>query len=398
MNKNLAIFLDGTWNDPTSNTNVWRLKTLVARAAADGAEQMMYYDTGVGVSKWQTLRGGIGGYGLSQNIRQAYQWLVENHEDGDRIFIFGFSRGAFTARSLAGVIKKCGLLRPGSLLTVKDVFSRYERMKDDDSVRAINRYRLDDPNLTDEDRWLKQYSRRVPIRYLGIWDTVGTLGIPFGNIPGISRKRFTFHDQYLSKTYERGRQALAMDENRKAYNAGLWTHYVPVGNDGEPIEERWARHEYPNFEQRWFIGAHANVGGGYPQDRLAQVPLRWIQEGAEDAGLAFRSQVPLSGREHLDGEVVDSYKRFLKGIYRAIKFGKRFWRDIGLPPRDFEDDTRKAKLEIVNESIDASVIERWRANADYRPENLTAWAKENGVDLATVDLDKHNGVPTRPDL
>jgi len=100
MPRRLALFLDGTWNDPTHNTNVWRLKSMLAPVDPAGREQLAYYDTGVGTRWHERLRGGVGGYGISENIRSAYRWLVENHLDGDRIYIFGFSRGAFTARSV----------------------------------------------------------------------------------------------------------------------------------------------------------------------------------------------------------------------------------------------------------------------------------------------------------
>ena len=110
--KRLALFLDGTWNEPGDNTNVWRLRSMVAARDAAGIEQRVYYDTGVGTRWYDRLRGGLLGKGLSTNIREAYQWLVEHYDEDDEIYVFGFSRGAFTARSLAGMISKCGIVRP----------------------------------------------------------------------------------------------------------------------------------------------------------------------------------------------------------------------------------------------------------------------------------------------
>jgi uncharacterized protein (DUF2235 family) len=127
--KRLALFLDGTWNEVDSNTNVWRMKLLCAPASTDGKPQLTYYEIGV-----NGLVGGSTGKGLDANIRKAYEWLVENYNDGDEIFIFGFSRGAYTARSLAGLIANFGILKPGSPIGVGQLFSRYQR--GDEEIRS----------------------------------------------------------------------------------------------------------------------------------------------------------------------------------------------------------------------------------------------------------------------
>jgi uncharacterized protein (DUF2235 family) len=120
--KRLAVFLDGTWNAVDSNTNVWRMKALCAPTSRDGKPQLTYYEIGV-----NGFMGGVFGKGLDENIRLAYEWLVENYNDGDEIFIFGFSRGAYTARSLAGLIAKLGILKPGSPIGVAQLYDRYKR-------------------------------------------------------------------------------------------------------------------------------------------------------------------------------------------------------------------------------------------------------------------------------
>lgn len=126
--KRLAVFLDGTWNSVGTNTNVWRLRCLCADQDADGVRQLRYYDQGV-----NGIFGGGWGKGLSENVKEAYDWLVDNYEDGDQIFIFGFSRGAYTARSLAGLIAICGLLRAGGALGVNQLYERY-RHEDDRTI------------------------------------------------------------------------------------------------------------------------------------------------------------------------------------------------------------------------------------------------------------------------
>ena len=108
--KNLAVFLDGTWDTFGDNTNVWRIKSLCAKRSKDKKDQLSYYSVGVGTSIGEEVRGGVLGYGVDRMVQDAYQWLIENYDDGDKIFLFGFSRGAFEARSLAGLISQFGLL------------------------------------------------------------------------------------------------------------------------------------------------------------------------------------------------------------------------------------------------------------------------------------------------
>src|SRR4051812_43293723 len=119
--KRLAIFLDGTWNAVGDNTNVWRLKSLCAPRPSDGVVQLVYYDIGV-----NGFIGGAFGKGLNENVTEAYEWLIDTYSPGDEIFIFGFSRGAYTARSLAGLIAKHGLLKAGAPLGVRQLYERYK--------------------------------------------------------------------------------------------------------------------------------------------------------------------------------------------------------------------------------------------------------------------------------
>jgi uncharacterized protein (DUF2235 family) len=150
--KRIALFLDGTWNNVDNNTNVWRLKSLCAKSP----EQLVYYSAGVGTQSGQQLSGGMFGIGIDDEVTTAYEWLVENYEQNAQLFIFGFSRGAFTARSLAGFVSKCGLLKPGSPLSLKQIFERY-RMGTAPSVRALNN--ATEGSLSQEDQWIKEYSR-----------------------------------------------------------------------------------------------------------------------------------------------------------------------------------------------------------------------------------------------
>ncbi|SEP41151.1 Uncharacterized protein, PA2063/DUF2235 family [Methylobacterium sp. ap11] len=373
--KRVALFLDGTWNTVGDNTNVWRLKALCAERGADGTRQVAYYSTGLGTFVGEKLRGGMFGYGLDKAVIDAYKWLVETYEPGDEIFIFGFSRGAYTARSLAGFISKCGLLKPGAPLGIGQLYDRYRK---DETVSTIWKlYAAREAGLASgsvEERWMLDYAMRTPIKMIGVWDTVGALGVPFGDIPGISRSGFKFLHTGLRVSQENAYHAVAIDEHRKAFAPTLWTRKI---RDNVPATSMAAPRPIASVEQRWFVGAHANVGGGCRSDLLAQIPLRWLMDKASSLGLSFRSTVTVDP-DVLNAQLSNSYGEFLHGAYRRVS--KPYHRIIGEPPRPFPG----GRDETINETIDASVFDRWRANADYRPVNLADWAQRHGVEPGSI--------------
>ncbi len=369
--KKLAVFLDGTWNNVGDDTNVWRMKSLLSPTGTDGLPQLAYYEKGV-----SGLLGGWVGKGLDDDITDAYQWLIDhynpdNHDDD--IFIFGFSRGAYSARSLAGFIVKCGLLKAGGALGVRQLYNRY-RKTDAKTLRELLAGRDDGTlNATREEEWMMKYSMPIDIKFVGVWDTVGELGIPLFSIQGISRSTLRFHSTELMPPVKYGFHALATDENRRAFSPTLWTVRTP----STPDPNASPRRDLSSVEQRWFVGAHANVGGGYDSDVLPQIPLRWLMKKASLHGLTFRADVDLDGDE-LKEDVTDSYREFMYGIYRL--FSPRYFRPIGAPPAPVKGGTESS----VNETIDASVFARWNSRADYRPPNLADWAALHGVDVAVL--------------
>lgn len=371
--KKLAIFLDGTWNAVGTNTNVWRLRSLCADKDADGLQQLRYYDSGV-----NGFIGGGWGKGLTENVQEAYNWLVENYEDGDQIFIFGFSRGAHTARSLAGFISICGLLKPGGALGVDQL---YERYRNDDDRTIYKLPTLEPKTITLEERWMLKYSRPVAIEMVGVWDTVGALGVPAFSLAGISSSTLKFHHTGLRIPVRHGFHALAIDEHRAKFAPTPWTIRSKAGS--APAQTR----SIESVEQRWFVGAHANVGGGCFNDTLAQIPLRWMMQKASNLGLAFRNELELEGDEHL-GPVSDSYKEFLKGAYSCVS--KRSYRAVA--PEPFLGPTGTHTR--VNETIDVSVFERWRDDIHYRPPNLIDWAKRKKIDPADIQTSVLANSPT----
>jgi uncharacterized protein (DUF2235 family) len=365
--RRLVLFLDGTWNTLGDNTNVWRFKSLCSK----GPEQLVYYNAGVGTDYGRRVMGGMFGYGLDDEVLQAYEWLTENYLEGDRIFVFGFSRGAFTARSLSGFIAKCGLLKPGSPMSLKQLFARYRLGSTPHTIRGLAK--MDATELTLEDRWLKAYSLPIPIWFQGVFDTVGALGVPFGNFPRISRSKYSFLETDLRINYSRAYHALAIDEHRIAFKPTLWNKVVTQGEDPyppRPIDE---------VEQRWFVGAHADVGGGYANGLLAQRPLQWLMGKAVKHGLAVKSDITLDD-EFRGGEIHDSFAEMVGGLYRVLKLNQRFFRPVGADPIICDKQTTS----IINETIDSTVFDRWRNDSSYRPLNLQDWSARRKVDVNSL--------------
>jgi uncharacterized protein (DUF2235 family) len=268
MSKRIVFCSDGTWQEPLNNTNVYRLY----KALAVSADQVTYYDDGVGagLTGLDHLLGGAFGQGLVQKIQDGYTKIAHVYEPGDQIFLFGFSRGAYTARSLAGMIASCGL--PAGAFTdncVTQAFAAYR----DPVNRASILAGLGSCGLAD-----------ATIEMVGVWDTVGSLGIPaiFG---GVDQKQYGFLDTNLHPDVKNAYQALAIDEVRAQFPATLWTSTPAPGQ---------------TMEQVWFSGCHGDVGGGTPQGgpvdagtRLCDITLGWMAAKAQALGLTFNPAAAL---------------------------------------------------------------------------------------------------------
>jgi uncharacterized protein (DUF2235 family) len=270
MGKRLVVCCDGTWNfaDQPSKTNVAKIALSVRPGFADGKEQRVYYHSGVGTPRREHLRGGAFGAGLARNVLDAYRFLVENYEPDDDLYLFGFSRGAFTVRSLAGLVRNSGILRRKNSGRTAEAWTLY-------------RDRIERPTGTAATLFRRCYARETPIRFIGVWDTVGALGIPTPDAtalrPAVNRfnQRWAFHDTELSSWVVAAFQALAVDEQRSAFRPTLWHQQSGAARKGQELR------------QVWFAGAHCDVGGGYQQTGLSDIALLWMAGRAHRHGLSL---------------------------------------------------------------------------------------------------------------
>jgi uncharacterized protein (DUF2235 family) len=266
--KRLVVCCDGTWNlpDQRSPTNVTKVALAVAEQDRHGIEQRVFYHHGVGTHRWDRLRGGAFGAGLSRDVCDAYRFIVKNYEPGDELFFFGFSRGAFTARSTVGLVRNAGIIRPENIDLVDEAYALYR-----------SRAETKKPRGREAVLFRQAYSHETRIRFIGVWDTVGKLGIPVGptRLIGPINKRFEFHDAELSTDVDAAYQALAIDEKRLPFEPAVWK----VRTDAPSHQQ---------VEQVWFSGVHCDVGGGNPDHRLSDCALLWMVDRAISCGLAFR--------------------------------------------------------------------------------------------------------------
>lgn len=337
--KRIVICADGTWNRPEKNlkkdipTNVLRLARSVKPGGAEGTKQQVFYDWGIG-SYHDQITAGATGKGLNKNIMDDYRYIVQNYSHGDEIFLFGFSRGAYTIRSLCGLINNCGILkRPDARLIQK----------------AFNHYKKPGPNHAPDGSASVQFrddhsypSRQI--KFVGVWDTVGALGIPISFL-GFLDPPDEFYDTKIGPNISIARHAMAIDEVRSDFEPTIW--------NPQPSKL--------DLKQAWFAGVHSDIGGGYKRDKdgtlLSDIPLDWMIREARSAGLVLESHL----RDRLNPNPTATLHRSRKHIYRSKP---KFFRPID-----------HGKDEIL---IHKSVKARWDQNPKYRPKNLVKYIEENG--------------------
>ncbi|KAI1769038.1 hypothetical protein GGR53DRAFT_274392 [Hypoxylon sp. FL1150] len=317
MKKRIVVCCDGTWQNsdngyikPTSSnpipslqipSNVTRISRAFKRNCSDGTFQIIYYQSGVGSRSGIINRvlGGAFGIGIAENIREAYSYICANYVDGDEIVLIGFSRGAFTARSIGGMISDLGLLTREGMEFFYPVFKDMQNWMNVDYKDQFPQLPFTDkpkgPHAADEYRRKlvkKGYARAyqgggnedlIKVKAIGVWDTVGSLGIPQGKPREVlarfgikpRNQEFRFYNTRLSNRIEHGFHALALDETRGPFSPTLWER-TPKDQDSSDLR------------QVWFPGSHGNIGGGWSDQGVANINLAWMMDQLASVGCEFR--------------------------------------------------------------------------------------------------------------
>jgi uncharacterized protein (DUF2235 family) len=374
MGKNIVLLADGTGNSESSafKTNVRRLYEAVDTQPPKPGEsaQVAFYDNGVGTETFKPLQvlGLAFGIGVARNVKNLYTFLCRNYNEGDNIYLFGFSRGAFTVRVLAGLILRCGVVvdwKSDAELaqSVKLAYAEYKR----DVARRATKTRpwllagqlLGGKEAGEIEGIDFGFEQKYPrISFIGVWDTVDAYGMPIDELKeGIDRYVWpmTLADRHFSDHVDRACHALSLDDERPTFRPVLWT-------DPANKPER--------LSQVWFAGVHANVGGGYPDDSLACVSLQWMMDEAHACGLRFYQ----NKRDEYDQRADPHGKQYdsRSGVGGYYRYG----------PRDMSSlcHDRDHKVTVARPQVHASVLERIHdSQVAYTPSCITH--SSSGYDL-----------------
>jgi len=332
--KRLIVCCDGTWQklENPYPTNVVKMAQAVKPIASDGVAQIVFYEEGIGTENpANKLFGGAFGKGIDRNIQNAYRFLCLNFAPGDEIYLFGYSRGAYTARSLAGMIYNSGLLSRPHIRKAPEAYRLYR-----DEVKP------NDPQMVE---FRRQYGDRPPITLLMCWDTVGSLGIPDLSpvlpLDQLVNNKYRFHDTKLSRIIENALHAVAVDEPRKVFDVTPMTK-----NQKAPSQK---------LHQIWFPGNHGCIGGGSESQRgLSDGVLQWTIETIRQLGLGLDldPSTILTGIQPNPASDFSDAQRSIMGKLILL---------TGYKLRDVSD-----RFEDFHESVSQC----WRDRADYRPKNL----------------------------
>ena len=377
---NIVICSDGTGNSANKDrgTNVFKLYEAIDLIDPPGdskhRKQIAIYDDGVGTETWKPVRVVTGalGLGLSRNVRQLYTALARSYKPGDRIFLFGFSRGAFTVRALGGFITACGILK-GKEFTdaglVKAVNVTYDVYRTKYMIGARQDYRkLREKPMTKSTvpsafhEKLERLHKRSDIHFhdekqiafIGVWDTVDAVGLPFDHLADFINYAiypFKFSDQKLHRDVQRARHAVSIDDERHTFHPVMWVE--PQDKDKDP--ER--------IKQVWFAGVHSNVGGGYPKQGMSLESLDWMMTEAENAGGSEEGLRFVKA----DRDYVRNHENVNDKLYNSRAGLAVYYR---YKPRDIHEFCKRANAGAM---IHASVIDRIMQRTEgYAPGNLPA--------------------------
>ncbi|HEY4306965.1 MAG TPA: DUF2235 domain-containing protein [Gemmatimonadaceae bacterium] len=357
--RRLVVCADGTWNKPEEDdhgvpapTNVVKMQRAIKAVDSQGTSQIVYYHSGVGTGDTiDQFLGGAFGEGIDRNILECYEFLVNNYHPGDQIYLFGFSRGAYTVRSLAGLIRNSGIVQQKFAGMAKEAFSMY---RDRDPAKH--------PNSELGRTFRASFSREVDVDTVGVWDTVGALGVPLGLFDRLNHTRFAFHDVSLSAHIKNAFHALAIDERRGPFVPTLWA---------QPREDAEQSRNW--LEQAWFAGVHSNVGGGYAEAGLSDIALRWmVQRVKAHPGTPSSTTLEFDDayvaeltRPNEFARLYDSMTttfRALGEVQRRIDQDREQNDRLGVFTWEYVHDSAKSRLDAVH-----------RLDSPYEPENLRSY-------------------------
>jgi len=339
--KNIVICADGTWNRPEKKlskdfpTNVLKIARAIKPKGKDNITQQVFYDWGIG-SYYDKFIGGTTCKGINKNIMDNYRYIVQNYSPGDALYFFGFSRGAYTVRCLSGLINNCGILKRPDARLIQMAFDHYKRSGKDYAPKGIKSKQFQKAHSHTSDE-------SSEVKFIGVWDTVGALGIPFSFL-GLLDKKDEFYDAEIGSNVRIARHAMAIDEIRSDFEPTIWS---PKAN--------------LDLKQVWFMGVHSDVGGSYEPDKngtvLSDIPMDWMLRESKAAGLAIEP--------YLRQSLKPNHKAKLHKSRRHIYRSKRpYYRPI---------DHGKCVL-----LMHKSVKERWDTKIfNYRPKNLLTYLKNN---------------------
>lgn len=362
--RRIVICCDGTSNRPDAEnpTNVVKIARGVSPVDSNGTSQIVFYDWGVGTKGfWDGITGGAFGWGLQKNVEDAYRFLVQNYEIGDQVYLFGFSRGAFTARSVVGLMRQCGIVKKEHAKRIPEGYADYRNpIVEVDGLYAK--------------AWRHDYSHDMPVvQFLGVWDTVGAMGIPANRLKGaakfwiwdkllgrpfrkklpsgprrsIEKKkghhrgkgRHSFHDMELTSKVRNAYQALAIDEKRPVFTPAIWDSAPKELSEELPDGTK----KKQTIEQVWFPGTHSDVGGNQNVAN-SSITLKWMAEAAKKSGLEFD--------KHFWDEISEDTEKL--GPISGSPSG--FWKAAGQQTRDMSG------YEFITECIHSSAIAREKSS------------------------------------
>ena len=392
--KRIVILIDGTWNKEgiTGNTNVAALdpgNRIVAHAfiktsAADGVAQHVHYHSGVGAEGdlFKKLLGGAIGLGLKQIIHECYDFVVTDYTVGDEIYLIGFSRGAYAARALAGLIGASGIQRSTDAAIFETAWQHY-RVKPAARAHPETASSSERTAIADYAAAGSAFHDTRTVKCVAVWDTVGSYGIPAGLGLAPLARYFAllvlgFHDTSFGDHVEVGLHAVAVDEHRRPFVPTFWT--IPKGKKPKG-----------HVEQTWFAGAHCNVGGGYPDAGLSDQALVWMIARLQAlTGLEFDIDAVKAGtRPNISGAIVDSTNGW--PIDHAFPHYRRILSPDAIH-HGYVSNTADPREEHINERVHWSVIAKHQEKKTplYDPPNLPAaysgregrWSYRSGATVA----------------